>query len=103
MCAPCCMNPATPSTSRTQHLPYIQQLNITMEIAEVASMAMELLASPYLSDRHGGFYRGPDYAEDRSQHLRRIILFWPYMAMVDAFQHWVYTHAEGGDTGGVRR
>ena len=81
----------------TNHLPYIQQLNITMEIAEVASMAMELLASPYLSDRYGGFYSGPDYAQDRSQHLERIILFWPYMAMVDAFQHWVYTHAEGND------
>jgi len=81
----------------TNHLPYIQQQNITMEIAEVASMAMELLASPYLSDRSGGFYRGPDYAQDRSQHLERIILFWPYMAMVDAFQHWVYTHDAGSD------
>ncbi|MBP7688281.1 MAG: M3 family oligoendopeptidase [Thermoflexales bacterium] len=81
----------------TLHLPYIQQLNITMEIAEVASMAMELLASPYLSDRHGGFYSGPDYAQDRAQHLERIILFWPYMAMVDAFQHWVYTHDAGSD------
>ncbi|MBI5567976.1 MAG: M3 family oligoendopeptidase [Chloroflexi bacterium] len=81
----------------TLHLPYIQQLNITMEIAEVASMAMELLAAPYLSDRHGGFYAGADYAQDRIQHLERIILFWPYMAMVDAFQHWAYTHADGDD------
>jgi oligoendopeptidase F len=81
----------------TLHLPYIQQLNITMEIAEVASMAMELLASPYLSDRHGGFYEGADYAQDRIQHLERIILFWPYMAMVDAFQHWAYPHAAGDD------
>jgi len=81
----------------TQHLPYLQQQNITMEIAEVASMAMELLASPYLSDRHGGFYSGPDYAVDRVLHLERIILFWPYMAMVDALQHWVYTHADGAD------
>jgi oligoendopeptidase F len=81
----------------TLHLPYVQQLNITMEIAEVASMAMELLASPYLSDQHGGFYSGADYAQDRIQHLERIILFWPYMAMVDAFQHWAYTHTDGDD------
>ncbi len=81
----------------TQHLPYIQQTNITMEIAEVASMSMELLASPYLSDQHGGFYSGADYASDRVQHLERIILFWPYMAMVDAFQHWAYTHPDGDD------
>ena len=81
----------------TLHLPYIQQLNITMEIAEVASMAMELLASPYLSDRQGGFYGDADFAQDRAMHLERIILFWPYMAMVDAFQHWAYTHADGND------
>jgi len=23
-----------------------------------------------------------------------MVLFWPYMAVVDAFQHWVYTHHE---------
>src|SRR5262249_9179134 len=32
----------------TAQLPYHQQLAYTMEIAEVASMSMELLASPYL-------------------------------------------------------
>ncbi len=30
------------------HLPYFQQLNVTMEFAEVASMGMELLATPFL-------------------------------------------------------
>jgi oligoendopeptidase F len=81
----------------TLHLPYVQQLQITMEIAEVASMSMELLAAPYLSDKYGGFYSGQDYARDRVEHLERIILFWPYMAVVDAFQHWVYTNPNGAD------
>jgi len=36
-------------------------------------------------------------ARDRIEHLERIILFWPYMATVDAFQQWAYTHAEGID------
>jgi oligoendopeptidase F len=81
----------------TNHLPYLQQLAVTMEFAEVASMAMELLAAPYLSDKHGGFYTGDDYKRDRVEHLERIILFWPYMAIVDAFQHWVYTQPEGKD------
>ncbi|MFN8595938.1 MAG: M3 family oligoendopeptidase [Anaerolineae bacterium] len=81
----------------TAHLPYVQQLQITMEIAEVASMSMELLAAPYLSDKYGGFYTGDDYAHDRIEHLERIILFWPYMAVVDAFQHWVYTNPNGAD------
>jgi oligoendopeptidase F len=26
--------------------------------------------------------------------LEKIILFWPYMAVVDAFQHWAYTHID---------
>ena len=36
-------------------LPYASQRDVGMEFAEVASMAMELLASPYLTKEHGGF------------------------------------------------
>jgi oligoendopeptidase F len=81
----------------TAHLPYYQQTQVSMEFAEVASMSMELLASPYLSDRYGGFYSESDAAQDRIDHLERIILFWPYMAVVDAFQHWAHTDPQGGD------
>jgi len=72
-------------------LPYYQQLQVGMEFAEVASMAMELLASPYLEAREGGFYSEKDAARARIEHLEESLLFWPYMAMVDAFQHWAYT------------
>jgi oligoendopeptidase F len=81
----------------TNHLPYIQQLQVTMEFAEVASMSMELLAAPYLSQNHGGFYTAQEAAHDRVEHLERIILFWPYMAVVDAFQQWAHTHPDGAD------
>ena len=81
----------------TNHLPYVQQLQIGMEFAEVASMSMELLAAPYLSVRDGGFYSEAEAARDRIDHLERIILFWPYMAVVDAFQHWANTAPEGRD------
>ena len=64
-----------------------------MEFSEVASMAMELLASPYLGAEDGGFYSRTDAARARVNHLERCILFWPYMAVVDAFQHWVYENA----------
>ncbi|MCB9435629.1 MAG: M3 family oligoendopeptidase [Anaerolineales bacterium] len=70
--------------------PYFQQMDVPMEFAEVASMAMELLAAPYLNDTHGGFYNNADSARARVEHLTEIITFWPYMAVVDAFQHWVY-------------
>lgn len=80
-------------------LPYAQQRNPGLEFAEVASMAMELLASPYLAcDGNGaelaGFYTPAEARRFRAEHLEHILTFWPYMAVVDAFQHWVYTHAE---------
>jgi oligoendopeptidase F len=65
-----------------------------MEFSEVASMSMELLAAPYLTAAEGGFYSPDDAARARVEHLEETLLFWPYMAVVDAFQHWVYENAD---------
>lgn len=73
-------------------LPYYHQLDAPIEFCEVASMAMELLGAPYLAEQAGGFYNEADAARARVEHLEGMIRFWPYMAVVDAFQHWVYTH-----------
>ena len=54
------------------HLPYYQQTQVTMEIAELASQAMELLAAPYLSESHGGFYTEPEAVLIRNQHLEKL-------------------------------
>jgi oligoendopeptidase F len=76
-------------------LPYWQQLEFGAEIAEVASMSMELLASAYLASEDGGYYSCKDAARARIEHLESILSYWwPYIAVVDAFQHWVYTHHE---------
>jgi len=75
-------------------LPYHQQRQVGMEFSEVASMGMELLAAPYLAASQGGFYSDEDAARARLEHLERSIVFWPYMALVDAFQHWVYENPE---------
>jgi oligoendopeptidase F len=64
-----------------------------IEFCEVASMAMELLAAPYLDQDNGGFYSQADADRARSEHLLQTLTFLPYMAVVDAFQHWVYTDA----------
>ena len=80
-------------------LPFFQQYSessIPMEFAEVASMAMEFLSSPYLSKEFGGFYSEADTARARVDHFEADILFWPYMAIVDAFQHWVYENPKDG-------
>lgn len=74
--------------------PLVWQMHAPLEFAEVASMSMELLAAPYLTRENGGFYTAAEAAQARIEHLEGIITFLPYMAVVDAFQHWVYTHPE---------
>lgn len=75
-------------------LPYSRQRTVGMEFAEVSSMGMELLAAPYLAKKNGGVYSDADAARARIEHLEKNILFWPYMAVVDAFQHWVYENPD---------
>lgn len=75
-------------------LPYYQYFLFPLEFSEVASMGMELLASPYLALDHGGFYTPADAARARAENLERSLLFWAYMAVVDAFQHWAHLHPD---------
>ena len=70
------------------------QKRAPMEFNEVASMAMELLATPYLTADKGGFYTPEEAARARASHLRGDIIFWPFMAVVVGFQHWVYANVE---------
>jgi len=60
-----------------------------IEFCEVASMAMELLGNEFLEE----FYSTAEANRARKTHLEGIIGFFPWMATVDAFQHWIYTHA----------
>jgi oligoendopeptidase F len=78
------------------HLPYHQLHDSPMEFSEVASMAMELLGSPFLKNE-GGFFTPQEYARALIEHLEGMLVFWPYMAVVDGFNHWAHTHAEGRD------
>lgn len=78
-------------------LPYIHQRQVGMEFSEVASMGMELLAMPYLSREEGGFYSTEDADRALVEHLESAVLFWPYMAIVDAFQHWIYENVRDAE------
>lgn len=71
-------------------LPYVQQLRAPMEFCEVASMAMELLAAPYMATGDDPLYTEAEAVQARTAHLDQMLFFWPYMAVVDAFQHWAY-------------
>ncbi|MGD0463818.1 MAG: M3 family oligoendopeptidase [Tepidisphaeraceae bacterium] len=59
-----------------------------MEFCEVASMSMELLGSEHL----GVFYNPADTARAMRKLIEGIIYFFPWMAIIDSFQHWLYTH-----------
>jgi len=62
--------------------------NAPIEFCEVASMSMELLGNEYIEE----FYPAAEANRARRTHLENIIGFFPWMATVDAFQHWIYTH-----------
>ena len=59
-----------------------------LEFCEVASMSMELVGNEHLEE----FYSHDDCVRARRQHLEGIIGLFPWIATVDAFQHWIYTH-----------
>lgn len=60
-----------------------------MEIAEVASMAMELFSMDYWD----AFFDNPsDLRRAKLHQLERTITLFPWIAIIDKFQHWIYTH-----------
>ncbi|MDX1952897.1 MAG: M3 family oligoendopeptidase [Verrucomicrobiota bacterium] len=59
-----------------------------IEFCEVASMSMELLGNEFLEQ----FYNKDDARRARMEHLEGIVEIFPWIATVDAFQHWIYTH-----------
>ncbi len=61
-----------------------------MEIAEVASMAMELFSMDYWETF---FDNANDLARAKEHQLERVITIFPWIAIIDKFQHWIYEHA----------
>jgi oligoendopeptidase F len=81
-----------------------------IEFCEVASMSMELLGNEFIGEFYPpdeneaasarradrtprrGVPTSPDANRARRVHLEGIIGIFPWIATVDAFQHWIYTH-----------
>ncbi|HQW45608.1 MAG TPA: M3 family oligoendopeptidase [Chitinophagaceae bacterium] len=60
-----------------------------MEMAELASMSMELFSMDYWSV----FYPNPnDLKRAKAEELERALSIFPWIATIDKFQHWLYTH-----------
>ena len=60
--------------------------DVPSEFAEVASMSLELLGAEDLSD----FYESEDFRRSRLEALQDIISLFPWVAIIDAFQHELY-------------
>lgn len=61
------------------------------EVAELASMSMELLTM----DHWGLFFDNEeDLKRAKKQHLEQIIETLPWVATIDKFQHWIYEHPD---------
>ena len=58
-----------------------------MEIAEVASMAMELFSMDYW---HVFFKSEEELKQAKEHQLERVITIFPWIATIDKFQHWLY-------------
>jgi oligoendopeptidase F len=61
---------------------------IPLEFCEVASMSMELTSHPFLDE----FYPPKDADRARRNHLEGVVQSLSSIAMVDQFQHWMYTN-----------
>lgn len=65
-----------------------------MEFNEVASMGMELLADPQINV----FYSPQDEERSRGEHWEGIVSTLVWVAVIDAFQHWIYAHPRHNGT-----
>ena len=74
----------------SQNEPLHSYRHAPIEFCEVASMAMELLGSEFLEQ----FYNSEEARRARINHLEGIVFVFPWIATVDAFQHWLYLNPD---------
>jgi oligoendopeptidase F len=74
----------------TGDLPYIEMKSFPSEVAELASMSMELISMEHW---HTFFDNAADLKRARREHLEDVLTVLPWIAAVDKFQHLVYTNA----------
>ena len=71
----------------TRDLPLNSFRSTTAEVAEVASMAMELISMEHWD---AYFKEKDDLIRAKTEHLEDILATLPWIAIVDKFQHWIY-------------
>ncbi len=71
----------------THNLPFYELKSCPSEVAELASMSMELITMEHW---HHFIKDEKELTRAKVEHLTGIIEILPWIATVDAFQHWVY-------------
>lgn len=75
----------------TRFLPLSFFKHTSSEVAELASMSMELMSMDYWDV----FFPNPEELKRaKKEHLTQVIDTLPWVATIDAFQHWVYLHPD---------
>ncbi len=69
-------------------LPLVDYRSAPLEFCEVAAMSMELLTHEFLDE----FYSPEDANRAVRAHLEGVVSILCWIATIDAFQHWIYTH-----------
>ena len=78
----------------SSHLELNDFKHLPSEVAELASMSMELISM----DRWDCFFDNEeDLKRAKRDQLRDVLKTLPWVAVVDQFQHWIYTNPEHTD------
>ena len=73
-----------------RHDPIVAYRSSPIEFAEVASFGMEMLSLELIDE----FYEGAELDRARRSQLEGIIGLFPWIATIDAFQHFLYAHPD---------
>lgn len=71
----------------TKDLALTSYKSFPSEVAELASMSMELISMKYWEIYYGA---GEELTRAKKEHIESILMVLPWIATIDAFQHWIY-------------
>lgn len=74
-------------TFLSAHLPYVSLKHCPSEVAELASMAMELMTMEHWDIF---FHDSEDLKRAKIEQLEGVLETLPWVSTIDAFQHWIY-------------
>jgi oligoendopeptidase F len=75
----------------TRNLPLGADKHPPSEVAELASMSMELMS---MDQWHIFFPNADDLRRAKKTHLESVLETFPWVATIDKFQHWLYEHPQ---------